>query len=306
MHVRKLLAGVVTAAVAVSAVALTAAPASAVTSNPQPDDTAGTPGRGRPDRRRLRHQPARRQAGGRRLQRHRRPPPRSSPTRPAHQRRRPAAPITLPSGDITRPNGSGAGKAMLYGAGNNTDIDFARSSSAQSTAETNAGLQIVPVRTGHPGDGGVGQRDRRTPRPTSPRPRSSAIYKGDVTNWSQVGGTPGVIAPKIPQAGSGTRSFFTAQLQAVNGGVAVTLGGHRRRGPGARRHPDQERRQRDRAVLAWAGPSCSAARLRLETGGFTADRALYNVVRGRGRLQPRRSSRRSAAAATSARRPPSR
>ena len=29
--------------------------------------------------------------------------------------------ITLPSGAINRPNGSGAGKALLYGTGNNTD-----------------------------------------------------------------------------------------------------------------------------------------------------------------------------------------
>ena len=39
----------------------------------------------------------------------------------------------------------------------------------------------------------------------------------------QLGGAAGVIAPKIPQAGSGTRSFFTAQLKAANGGTAVTL-----------------------------------------------------------------------------------
>ena len=52
--------------------------------------------------------------------------------------------ITLPSGDIARPNGSGAGKQKLYGAGNNLEIDFARSSSAQNTAETNAGLQSFP------------------------------------------------------------------------------------------------------------------------------------------------------------------
>ena len=34
-----------------------------------------------------------------------------------------------------------------------------------------------------------------------------------------------MIAPKIPQAGSGTRSFFDAQLAALNGGSPVVLGG---------------------------------------------------------------------------------
>jgi len=80
--------------------------------------------------------------------------------------------ITLPSGTINRPNGSGAGKSLLYGSGNNVDIDFARSSSAQSTAETQAGLQSFPFAL----DTlvmAVSNSTRRTRRRRSPRRTSS-------------------------------------------------------------------------------------------------------------------------------------
>ncbi len=64
--------------------------------------------------------------------------------------------ITLPTAAIARPNGSGAGKALLYGAGNNTDIDFARSSSALNPTEISNEPAGLPVRPRHPEDGGLG------------------------------------------------------------------------------------------------------------------------------------------------------
>ncbi|NHA00348.1 hypothetical protein G5V59_10145 [Nocardioides sp. W3-2-3] len=82
------------------------------------------------------------------------------------------------------------------------------------------------------------------------------IYKGEITNWSQVGGTAGVIAPKIPQGGSGTRSFFVAQAEGDERWCGRHAGCFGRGGPGARRHRDQERPERGRAVL---GGSCLAA-----------------------------------------------
>ena len=53
--------------------------------------------------------------------------------------------IPLPTAAVNRPNGSGAGKSTLYGAGNNPDVDFARSSSQQNAAETGAGLQSLSL-----------------------------------------------------------------------------------------------------------------------------------------------------------------
>jgi len=53
-----------------------------------------------------------------------------------------ANPIVLKAGTaaIARPNGSGGGKALLYGAANNANVNFARSSSGPTAAENTAGL----------------------------------------------------------------------------------------------------------------------------------------------------------------------
>ena len=102
--------------------------------------------------------------------------------------------------------------------------------------------------------------------------------KGNITDWGSIGGTAGTIKPRIPQAGSGTRSFFLAQLQALNGGTAVTLGAS----VAEVQEHDPAPIQNDPDVIApfsigRAGLAGSA--LRVESG-FNADRALYNVVRG--------------------------
>ncbi|NHA00346.1 hypothetical protein G5V59_10135 [Nocardioides sp. W3-2-3] len=104
------------------------------------------------------------------------------------------------------------------------------------------------------------------------------IYKGEITNWSQVGGTAGVIAPKIPQGGSGTRSFFVAQLKAMNGGVDVTLAASVAE---VQEHDDTAIKSDPNAVAPFSVGRASLLgdTLRIE-GGWTAQRALYNVVRG--------------------------
>ena len=185
--------------------------------------------------------------------------------------------ITLPSGAINRPNGSGAGKGLLYGAGNNTDIDFARSSSAISTTEAQNGLQAFPFALDTLAMVVSNNVPSHAPASLTPA-QIVSIYKGDTTNWSQVGGTAGVIKPMIPQAGSGTRSFFTAQLTAMNGGVAVTFGS----GVIEVQEHDPAPIQNDADALApfsegRAGLAGTA--LRVEQG-WSADRALYDVVRG--------------------------
>jgi len=184
--------------------------------------------------------------------------------------------VTLKQGAtaISRPNGSGAGKALLYGAGNNPDVDYARSSSAISATEKSNGLFAFPFAK----DTLALATAKVSNAPASISPADMVkIYDGTYTNWSQLGGAAGTIAPKIPQAGSGTRSFFTDQLKAANGGTAVTLA------------PSVVEVQEHDATPVQNDPNAVApfsigrnnvigAPLRIE-GGFVAARALYNVVR---------------------------
>ena len=269
MHVRKLFAGAAATAVALSTVAL-AAPAFAVYT-PDPDDSVATPvaadlvGVGSDTSQNALF----RIAGG------------WNATSPASKIATFAATgggtIPIPNGEITRPNGSGAGKGLLYGAGNDTDVDFARSSSAQSGPETAAGLQSFPFALDTLKMAVSNNVASNAPASLTPA-QIVSIYKGDVTNWSQLGGSAGVIAPKIPQAGSGTRSFFTAQLQAANGGVAVTLAGTVAE---VQEHDDTTVKNDANAIAPFSKGRAELLGTTLKLlNGFSADRALYNVVRG--------------------------
>jgi hypothetical protein len=203
--------------------------------------------------------------------------------------------IALPSGDIARPNGSGAGKALLYGAGNNADVDFARSSSALNTNEQNAGLKALPFAKDTLQL--VVSKDVTSHAPAAlTGAQILAIYKCDpaAATWNQVGGTGSTtIKPMIPQTGSGTRSFFLAQLQALNGGTALSAGACWFT---VQEH-DPAPIQGDADALApfsagRAGIAPSAGHIQLLDGtisdpahpeagpGWHADRAVYNVVRG--------------------------
>ncbi len=183
--------------------------------------------------------------------------------------------INLPNNPTaTRPNGSGNGKKTLYGGGEVTDIDFARSSSALDATEKQAGLQAFPF-----AKDSLALATAKTSN--APASISAAdmvrIYSGAVTNWSQLGGSAGVIAPKIPQAGSGTRSFFTAQLKAANGGTDVTLAGSVVE---VQEHDPSQIQSNANAVAPFSvGRNAVGGDLLRIEGGFAADRALYNVVR---------------------------
>lgn len=179
---------------------------------------------------------------------------------------------------INRPNGSGSGKALLYGAGNNANVNFARSSSGPSSAENAAGLWHVPFAVD-------GLRLAVASSSNAPASITGAqlvdIYKGNITNWNQIGGQSGVIVPMVPQSGSGTRSFFEAQLKALNGNVAVTYG------PSVvdtvQEHDASPIAANPNAVAPFStGRFGSATGIKLVqgSGSFAAQRALYNVVRG--------------------------
>ncbi|PKH37744.1 Ig-like domain (group 3) [Nocardioides alpinus] len=174
---------------------------------------------------------------------------------------------------ITRPNGSGAGKNLLYGAGNNANVNFARSSSGNNANETAANLQAFPFAK----DTLAMATATASNAPATLTPAQIvSIYKGEVTNWSQVGGAAGVIKPLIPQTGSGTRSFFVAELKSMNGGVDVSLAGTV---TPVQEHDDAAIKADPNAVAPFSvGRAGLLGTLRIEQG-WSAARALYNVVR---------------------------
>src|SRR4051794_14437503 len=195
-----------------------------------------------------------------------------------------SATIVLRAGHtaINRPVGSGAGKALLYGAGNNPDVTFARSSSSLNANETAAQLQQFPFALDTLGVAVSGSVASHAPASLTGA-QILSIYKGDTTNWNQVGGTAGVIKPYIPQAGSGTRSFFDAQLQLLNGGpftygAAVDDTMHE--------NTDDVLKNDANAIAPFSlgkQQTLFPATVKMEgllgAGGWSAQRALYNVVR---------------------------
>ncbi|WP_109509002.1 Ig-like domain repeat protein [Nocardioides speluncae] len=179
------------------------------------------------------------------------------------------------SAPITRPNGSTAGKNLLHGAGNNADVDYARSSSALSAAEVSAGLQAFPFAVD-----GMRMAVKATGS-NAPAAITSAqllgIYKGEITNWSEIGGTAGVIKPYVPQTGSGTRAFFLAQLKALNGGTDPVLAPHVGE---TQEHSDADIKDNPNAVAPYStGRAKTTPTIKL-LADWSAARALYNVVRG--------------------------
>ncbi|WP_109509009.1 Ig-like domain repeat protein [Nocardioides speluncae] len=175
---------------------------------------------------------------------------------------------------VNRPTDSASGKAMLYGAGNNSDVDFVRSVTANSAAEGDADLRMFPFAR----DGlGVVVSATATHAPASlTGAQLLDIYTGDVTDWGQVGGQAGSIKPLAPPAGSLTRRAFDAQLKALNGGAAPTLAPTVTETP---EHSDAAIKSEPDAVAPYSlGRAESSSTLDL-TGGWRATWPVYNVVR---------------------------
>lgn len=275
MLVRKLLTGVAASAVAVSVLTLAAPQAFAEATDPQPDDSstavpsaAALLGVGSDTTQRA----VKLVGDAYNL---------TNPANPLFTYAACATPttcgqVTLPDGaKITRPNGSGGGKKLLYGADNNAQIDFARSSSALNDAERGGNLQAFPYALDTLVM--VTSKNVASNAPASLTPTQIVkIYSGEITDWSAVGGTAGAIKPLIPQANSGTRDFFVAQLKAANNGVDVPLA--------ASVTPTQEHDPADvqnnpNAIAPFSeGRANLAGTVRVEAG-FAANRAVYNVVR---------------------------
>ena len=188
---------------------------------------------------------------------------------------------------IQRPNGSTEGKSALLA---NTDWSYARSSSALSATEVSSGLQAVPFAV----DGlklAVAKGATHAPATISAADMVK-IYNGTYTNWNQLGGTAGVIKAYIPQSGSGTRSFFEAQLKAANANVTVVIA------PSILTSQEHDASIFDPADATYGAAAIDAVApfstgratfsptlVKLE-GGFSAQRALYNVVRSADLTKP--------------------
>ncbi len=190
------------------------------------------------------------------------------------------ATVVLKSGSaaITRPNGSGAGKTLLRKATNNADLDFARSSSGLSTAEIADDLQQSPFAV----DGlKLAASASSTNAPASiSNSDMVGIYQGTITKWNQLAGnsagSSATIVPLIPQAGSGTRSFFETQLKKYNEGTAVKLGASVKE---TQEHSDVDLKSDPNAIAPFSTGRAKTTTTIKALGGFSAQRALYNVVR---------------------------
>ena len=123
------------------------------------------------------------------------------------------APITVDSTSaaLVRPNGSGPGRATLYGTGKASNVDFARSSSAPSASDFTTGMRAIPfaLDTIVPALGSA--NPVAASNPTLTLAQLQGIYVTcTITSWNQVNAaypsTP--IHPFTPKSGSGTEAFF--------------------------------------------------------------------------------------------------
>ena len=153
---------------------------------------------------------------------------------------------------FTRPNGSTAGVQALSASANNTgtrtfpaaggvsitgQVDFARSSGGPSSSFVGTDLTFIPyardavtyavnAASDFPRDIALGSaaQDAISPAPLTLR----NIYRCAVTSYVDTDFAPVTIRPLIPQAGSGTRSFWLSALglnEAQVAGCATDLGG---------------------------------------------------------------------------------
>jgi ABC-type phosphate transport system substrate-binding protein len=125
--------------------------------------------------------------------------------------------ITTKSGcsGIARPDGSNAGITALIGnvrVGHHFCVDFSTSVRPRVSTDPPRGTGGI-VFVSLADDAVTWSTQATTNAPTSlTTAQLAAIYNCSVTNWSQVGGSNGLIQAFIPQSGSGERTFF---LQAI-------------------------------------------------------------------------------------------
>ncbi len=140
-----------------------------------------------------------------------------------------SATITAKAGTtaFTRPNGSGAGINALNAASPALPVDFARSSRAPQTGDLTTDIFVAFAKdavtwsataTGSNAPANLTTADLKN------------IYNGTYTTWNQITDIAGytgpavAIKPYLPQASSGTRSFFLKAIGVTTLGVNVVSG----------------------------------------------------------------------------------
>ena len=200
--------------------------------------------------------------------------------------------ITLRRGaaPVNRPQGSTAGKSFLAGAGNNTNVNFARSSDANSAADTSNNLWMMPFAT----DGLKMAVANTTNAPASLTDQDVVdIYEGHITTWNQIpgnaAGSTAAILPLYPQVGSGTEKYFVAQMKLIDpnfayGGAATNQVG----GVPVEEHSPVFIKDNPNAIAPFstARGTTTAKDVVTLLGGFSRTRAVYNVVRQADLSQP--------------------
>jgi ABC-type phosphate transport system substrate-binding protein len=196
----------------------------------------------------------------------------------------PANTVTLPGGTvINRPNGSGQGKAVLFGAANQAEADFARSSGSLSTgagSEQAAGLLQIPFAVDTLA---MGVSATATNAPANLTiDQIYKIYSGQVTDWSQLGGKPGTIHASALQSGSGTGKFFKDQLTTYASARGASFTSY---GPTIdttwQEHSDVNVKDDPNAIAPFSigRAGLLGGTVHIESG-WSKKRAVYNVVRG--------------------------
>ena len=127
---------------------------------------------------------------------------------------------------IPRPDGSSAGINQLATFTKSTSgpfcTNFARSSRPRGSSDPAFGPGGVAF-VNLAGDAVSWSHQKTSNAPASLTPTQlNEIYTCSVTNWSQVGGKSGTIAPFLPQSGSGTLSFWLAAIGVTTPGPCVS------------------------------------------------------------------------------------
>jgi hypothetical protein len=142
--------------------------------------------------------------------------------------------VVLRSGTspVQRPNGSGSGKNLIKADTNASGgyrdpagplVDWARSSSAYASGAGDTRFDSVQL-----GTDPLGMLTAPTGTTNAPATLTVTqihdIYTCATTNWSTIGGTAGTIKPLLPQAGSGTRSYFLTAIGLNETNIGTSCG----------------------------------------------------------------------------------
>ena len=124
---------------------------------------------------------------------------------------------------IPRPNGGSSGVSALTTENGTTSghpcIDFARTTSPRSPSNPTT---ITFVTFAADAVTYAVQPNSNAPAAGLTTADLTGIYNCTITNWKQVGGKSGTIAPFIPFSGSATRSFFLAAIGLSTPGSCVS------------------------------------------------------------------------------------